>query len=37
MLTKTQFCCRDHYVEGVCEVCGCTLCPDLMIGKGGTA
>jgi hypothetical protein len=35
-LTPKDFCIRDHYVEGVCEVCGCHLCPDLM-GKVGTA
>ena len=38
MLKQTQFCCRDHYVEGVCEACGCFVCASLLIsGKGGTA
>jgi hypothetical protein len=37
MLTPRDFCVRDHYVEGVCDVCGCSICPDLLIWKGGTA
>ena len=36
MLKDTQFCYRDHYLEGVCELCGCHVCGALL-GKGGTA
>lgn len=36
MLTETQFCYREHYIEGICEACGCFVCGPLL-GKGGKA
>ena len=36
-LPPELYCVRDHYLEGICEICGCTICRDLLIQRGGTA